>query len=180
MCHMEKCFLRSFQFCCKIIHLMSLGLRCWEAATNLPLLPFAAATSTLKTKFSLLQAGESQGTSPFPAQMLLCNCGRGCYPLVSIYFVSFLRGTTGTWSRRGHSVRFSFLFSSLFLPSWFPVSYLPFWSLWSMGSMFLWYYLQWRQALSWVIVSDSMPKRGSSLFLVFMCFSWLPYHLLAQ
>ena len=180
MCHMEKCFLCSFQFCCKIIHFMSLGLRCWEAATNIPLLPFAAATSTLKTKFSLLQAGESQGTSPFPTQMLLCNCDCGCCPIVSISFVSFLRGTTGTWSRRGHSVWFSFLFCSLFLPSQFPVSYLPFRSSWSMGSMFLWHYPQWRQALSWVIISDSMPERSSLLFLVFMYFSWLPYHLLTQ
>lgn len=180
MCHVEKCFLRSFQLCCKIIHFVSLGLRCWEATTSLPLLPFAAATGTLKTKFPLVQAGESQDTPLFPTQMLLCNCDRGCCPIVSIFIVSFLRGTAGTWSRRRHSVHFSFLFCSLFLPSWFPVSYLPFRSSWSMGLMFLWHYPQWRQALSWVIISDSMPDRSSLLFLVFVCFSWLPYHLLTQ
>lgn len=101
MCHMEKCFLCSFQFCCKIIHFMSLGLRCCEEVTNLPLLPFATVTSTLMTKFFLLQDRVSQRISPFLAQILLCNCDCGCCFIISISFLSFLRGKIGTWSRCG-------------------------------------------------------------------------------
>lgn len=101
MCHMEKCFLRSFQFCCKIIHFMSLGLRYWEGATNLLLLLFAAATSM-----------EEQVSSSPGWRVLGCLCSphkcsfelwSSCCCIISIYAVLFSSVTTGPWSRRNHS-----------------------------------------------------------------------------
>lgn len=100
-----------------------------------------------------------------------------CCCIISIYAVSFFRVTTGPWSRHKHS---DSPFCSLcpFLPH--GSLCLPFQPSWSMGWMFQWHHAQWHWTLYWVITSDSMPECSFLLFLVVMCFSWLPYHLLTQ
>ena len=153
---------------------MSLGLRCWEAATNLPLFLFAAATSTLKIKFLFSRLG-----SPRVALRSLHRCC-SVTVIVAVAVLCVVSERNNRDLKQRWSQCAVLLFSSLFLPWQFPASSLPFPSSWSTGSTFLWHYPQWRQALSWAIISDSMPKRSSLLFLVFMCFSWLPYHLLTQ
>lgn len=160
MCHIEKCFLCSFQFYCKIIHFMSLGLRYWEGATDLPLLAFTTATSTWNIKFPLLQAGACQAASPHKCCSELWS---SCCCIISIYAVSFSRVMTGLWSRHKHSgspscsLCPSFPHGSLCLICLFNLP--EAWAQCSNGTLH-------SDTLYCVITSDSMPECS------FFCFSW--------